>query len=167
MLNSSCSNVILSWACQGNKVQMNVSCVKLMTELTTELLAPIPRKAQQATPLVVTFHPDLPHLSDILHEWQCLINVSQRLKGTLPEQPIVVYRRPPNLRSLLVRAALRKSSETYRRNSWCGQPWCKMCAHIKTGFTFHTFTTNMEFRVKATSNCRTKNVVYLVEQDNY
>ena len=73
------------------------------------------------------------------------------------------YRRPPNHTSLLVRAALRKSKETYRGNSRYGQPRCKVYAHIKTGITFHSFTTNMEFCVKATADCRIKNVVYLIE----
>ena len=43
----------------------------------SELLTPKPKKAQQVMPLVVTFHPDLPHLSGVLRECQCLINVSQ------------------------------------------------------------------------------------------
>ena len=40
----------------------------------SELLTPKPRKAQQVTPLVVTFHPDLPHLSGVLRDCQCLIH---------------------------------------------------------------------------------------------
>ena len=35
--------------------------------------------------------------------------------------------------------------------------------HIKTGVMFRSSITNMEFRVKATADCRTKNVVYLIE----
>ena len=99
----------------------------------------------------------------VLRECQCLINVSPQLKGALPVPPLVVYRRPPNLRSILVRAALKKSSEKYKGNNRCGQPRCKTCAHIKTGVTFRSSTTNKEFRVKATADCRTKNVVYLIE----
>ena len=117
----------------------------------SELLTPRRRKAQQVTPLVVTFHPDLPHLSGVLRECQCLINVSPRLKGALPQPPLVVYRRPPNLRSLLVRAALKKAQEKYKGNNRCGQPRCKACAHIKTGVTFRSSTTNKEFRVKSHS----------------
>ena len=79
----------------------------------SDLLTPKPRKAEQITPLVVTFHPDLPYLCGLLRECHCLFNVSQRLKGALPKPPFVVYRRPPNLRNLLVRAALRKSRHTY------------------------------------------------------
>ena len=102
-------------------------------------------------------------MSGVLRECQCLIDVSPRLKGALPQPPLVVYRRPPNLRSLLVRAALKQTREKYKGNDRFGQPRCKACAHIKTGVTFRSSTTNQEFRVKATADCRTKNVVYLIE----
>ena len=129
----------------------------------SELLTPRPRKAQQITPFVVTFHPDLPHLSGVLRECHCLIDLSPQLKGAFPQPPLVVYRRPPNLRSLLVKAALKQPREKYKGNERCGQPRCKVCTHIKTGVTFHSSTTNQEFRVKATADCRTKNVVYLIQ----
>ena len=73
----------------------------------SELLTPRPRKAQQITPFVITFHPDLPNLPGVLCECQCLINVSPRLKGALPQPPLIVYWWPPNLRSLLVRLSLK------------------------------------------------------------
>ena len=119
------------------------------------------RKVEQVMPFVFTFHPDLPHLSGILHECQFLIDVhvSPRLKGTLPKPPLGVHRHPPNLGNILVRAALKKSQETYKGNDRCGQPRCKACSLIKTDATFCSSTTNKEFRVKATIDCRTKNVV--------
>ena len=128
-----------------------------------ELLKPKVKNKEQVTPLVVTFHPDLPHLTRILRDHQCIINTSLQLKGALPKPPLVAYRRPPNLRDLLVRAAYRQTKETYEGNSRCQQSRCKTCAHIKTGTTFHSTTTGKRFRVKATANCQTRNVVYLIE----
>ena len=47
-------------------------------------LTPRTKESAQVTPLVVTFHPDLPHLTRILRDHQCIIDISPRLKGALP-----------------------------------------------------------------------------------
>ena len=130
-----------------------------------QLLTPREKESKQITPLVVTFHPDLPHLTRILHDHQCVIDISPCLKGAFPRPPLVAYRHPPNLKDLLVRAVYGQQKETYRGNSQCKHPRCKACAHIKTGtmFSSTTCTTGKRFRVKATADCRTRNMVYLRE----
>ena len=134
------------------------------SELSREDLLRKERKnKEQVTPLVVGFHPNLPNLTRILHDHQCVINTSPRLSGAIPKPPLVAYRRPPNLRNLLVRATYGQLKETYRGNSRCNQPRCKTCAHMKLGTTFCSKTTGEEFRVKATADCRTSNVIYLIE----
>ena len=45
----------------------------------------------------------------------------------------------------------------------CKRPHCKACAHITTGTVFNSTTTGAQFRVKATADCGTRNVVYLIE----
>ena len=77
--------------------------------------------------------------------------------------PLVAYRRPPNLKDLLVRAAYGQVKETYTGNSKCQQPRCKTCAHIKMGLTIRSTTTGEVFKIRATANCCTKNVVCVIE----
>ena len=77
--------------------------------------------------------------------------------------PLVAYRRPPNLKSLLVRAAFRNPLPSYRGNSQCGQPRCKTCQHIKPVDRFKSSATGKDYRVKATANCKTTNIVYVIE----
>ena len=60
-----------------------------------DLLISVEKKKKHATPLIVTYHPDLPPLNSVLRRHQCLIDLSPRLKGALPEPPLVAYRRPP------------------------------------------------------------------------
>ena len=87
----------------GERVQQRIEKATRMSR--DQLLTPRSRKeSEQVTPLVVTFHPNLPHLTRILHNHQCVIDISPRLKEALPKCPLVAYRRPPNLRDLLVRA---------------------------------------------------------------
>ena len=59
------------------------STVEKATRIPREqLLIPrIKRESEQVTPLVVTFHPDLPHLTRILRDHQCVIDISPRLNG--------------------------------------------------------------------------------------
>ena len=59
----------------------------------------------------------------------------------------------------MVQAAFGQMKETYTGNSRCQQPCCKACAHIKMGTMFCSTTTGQTFRVKATTDCRTRNVV--------
>ena len=124
---------------------------------------PQTKENEQVTPLVVTLHPDLPHLMRILRDHQYVINISPRLREALPKCPIVAYRCPPNLKDLLVRAAFKQQRETYKENSPCQRPRCKTRAHITTGTMFSSTTTGARFRLKATVDCSTSNVVYLIE----
>ena len=126
------------------------------------LFTPHQKVNKQTVPLVISFHPDLPNLMCILHDYQCVILTSALLKEILPNPLLVAYRRPPpNLKDVLVRAAFGQVEETYTGNSRCQQPCCKTFTHIKEGITLRSTTTNEIFRVKATANCCTKNVVYV------
>ena len=90
---------------------------------------------------------------------------SPPLLPPITRAPFVSYRHPPNLRDLLVRAAYgQETKEAYRGNSQCQQPRCKTCPHMKTGTSFCNKTMGKRFRVKATADCRTRNVVYLIGQ---
>ena len=81
--------------------------------------------------------------------------------------PIVAYEHHPNLMDLLVRAAYGQTKETYSGNSQWQQPSYKTRHHIKTGTSFCSRTTGELFRVKATADCRTRNVVHLIKYKKY
>ena len=146
----------------GERVQQGID--KATRVSREELLIPRKRKeSEQVTPLVVTFHSDLPRLARILRDHQCVIDTSPRLREELPKCPLVACRRPPNLWDLLVRAAFEQQKQTYKGNSPCNHPRCKACAHIKRALCLDSKTTGTRFRVKATADCGTSNVVYLIE----
>ena len=58
-------------------------------------------------PLVVTYHPNLPNLTALTKNNLPVLHASSRLKKTIPERPLIAYRRPKNLRDLLVKAELK------------------------------------------------------------
>ena len=114
-------------------------------------------------PLVVTYQPGLPPLKRILEKHLPILHVSNRLSMAVRNPPLVAYHRPQNLKSLLIRAAIRKPLPSYRGNSRCDQPRCETCRHIKTVDRFKSSVTGRDYRVKATANCETSNVVHVIE----
>ena len=155
-------NYLMKRGHNGEKVQQGID--KATRIPREELLTPqVYKENEQVSPLVVTFHPDLPHLTHILHDHQCVIDISLRLREALPKCPLVAYCRPPSLKELLSGRSWINKWETYKGNSPCKQPRCKACAHIKTGTVFNSTTTGAQFHVKATADCGMRNVVYLIE----
>ena len=79
----------------GEEIQKQINVATKRTR--EELFIPCMKNIEQVMPLVVMFHPDLPHLTCILHDHQCVINTSTRLKGVLLRLPLVAYLHPPIL----------------------------------------------------------------------
>ena len=93
-----------------------------------------------------------------------LLCASTRMKQAFPERPFVAYRRPKNLRDLLVHANLKPSHlEPARGSSPCESKRCLTCQHIRSGTSVQSTVSGRTFRVHATANCKTSNVVYLIE----
>ena len=114
-------------------------------------------------PLVVTFHPNLPKFPALTEKYLPLLHVSPRLKRVFPEKPITAFRRPKNLRDLLVSATLKPSNFTSAQGTFpCQNKRCLTCKHIKTGTTTLS-SSGHTFRVRATATCKTNNVIYLIE----
>ena len=63
---------------------------------------------------MVSYHPCLPHLKQILQHHLPVLHTSDKLKLTIPRPPIVAYRRPSNLKHLLVRASVLPSKNDMR-----------------------------------------------------
>ena len=115
--------------------------------------------------MIVTYHPGLPPLKSILDEHSSILNVSEKLRQLAGRNPpLVAYRRLPNIRTLLVRARFaQKQQLSYKENSRCQQVRCKTCRHIQPLKTFKSSVTGNTYPIKATANCKTANVVYVIE----
>ena len=129
-----------------------------------DALAPRSKRTKSnRVPLVTTFHPNLPNLRRITKSFFPLLHTSSRLKQAIPETPIVAYRRPKNLRDLLVSAQLKPTEFAPAHGSAaCGGSRCLTCQHIQTGTTVRSSTGRIH-QVRATATCKTRNVIYLIE----
>ena len=106
------------------------------------------KTSHSRAPLVITYHPTLPNFSAVLEKYQALLNVSPRLQKIFPEKPVIAYRRPRNLRDLLVRAQLTpKEFLPGSGTTPCGVKRCLTCKHIKTGTTVHSNHTGHCFKL--------------------
>ena len=122
-----------------------------------------PRQRLQRTPLVVTFHPSLSSLPSIARKHLGILHASQRLEKAIPNPPLVSFRRPRNLRNLLVRAQVpTPAPPTLNGNAPCNSRRCKCCKEIETCNTFKSKNTGRKYDIKATLTCKSKNLVYLI-----
>ena len=132
-----------------------------------QCLEPSNRRGSNRLPMVVTYHPLLPNLSAILRSHHPLLLSSERLARSNPEPPLISFRRPPNLRDLLVHARLSPPSTTTTLatgTSPCGGRGCKTCGIIlPNNATLASHKTGKQFTLSFRATCKTADVVYLLQ----
>lgn len=125
---------------------------------------PKPAKDENILPFVLTYHPDLPKARDIVNKHWSIIESSEYLSCSLPEKPIMAYRRPKSLRDLLVRARLKpdpKDDGPPGESKPCGRARCQTCKMITTSQTIKS-SSGAIVKLRHDTNCITENVVYLI-----
>ena len=114
-------------------------------------------------PFITTFNPSLPQISNIIKKHYNLLFSSNRCKKVFQHLPVVVFRRSPNLRGLLVTAKL-SSNSARPTSSWFLPLWQKLrtCLYISHGLTKYTFfSTGETLPIKSNLTCHTKNLIYI------
>ncbi|OCT84288.1 hypothetical protein XELAEV_18022446mg [Xenopus laevis] len=111
-------------------------------------------------PQVVTYNPHLRTLRKIARDLQDKLQ-DERLKSIFPDPPLLAFRQPPNLKSLITRSALLQPTNngTYP----CGKKQCKTCPHIQTSDKIPIPDTLEEYSIHGHYNCSSSNVVYLIQ----
>ena len=67
---------------------------------------PKPEPSGTLIPFVLTYHPELPKVKEIVNKHWPTIESSKRLNEIFPQKPVMAYRRPKSLRDILVHAKL-------------------------------------------------------------
>ena len=81
----------------------------------------------------------------------------------LAKLSIVAFRRPKRIKDTLVRAAVSRPSSTVGQCKPCGDKRCKCCLQLQHAQVFHRKTTGKEYKIFCNINCKTHNVVYLLD----
>ena len=87
---------------------------------------------------------------------------SNTLKTIFPKPSIVAYRRPKNLRDILVRAKIRSKRRSIRIKSGfkpCGGA-CRLCWHSVRSTTHTCHRTGKIWSINSSIDCNSKSVVY-------
>ena len=112
----------------------------------------------------ITFHPNLRNLPQVLLEkYTNILLRDPNNKYTFKEPPMLAYRRPPNLRSLITRASITRQSDTHVPGFYdCSNTDCTIHTHNFTGNTFTSSVTKKTYRMIQTLDCNSHNIIYLV-----
>ena len=118
------------------------------------------KKHNKRVPFVTTFHPGLPNIPHILRKYMPILHTSKRCLAAIPECPIVSYRRPKNLRDILVHAKL----SSLKRNGFhtCSDKRCLTCPSALTGDTVPITSTSGIFKITKHLTCKSYNVIYVI-----
>jgi hypothetical protein len=97
-----------------------------------EALAKVTKKKNDRVILAVKYYPKLPSVSKILLKHWKTMTRDNEARDVFPKPPMVAYRQPSNLKSVLCRAKLPKGKNTKRKLvglQRCYKP-CDICPYI-------------------------------------
>lgn len=122
----------------------------------------------QRVPLVTSFHPDLPPLQAIIKKHWPIIESQSRFKKVFPVPPVLSFKRPPNLKDILVRANVNtpkvaRDSENLEVGCTRCIKGCKTCDYIQVTNTFVSHITKKTYEIRQATCCTSVNAIYLIE----
>jgi hypothetical protein len=123
----------------------------------------VTRTPNKRTVLALTYNPKLPSVPKIIKKHWKTLTKDQKMNKIFPLPPMVAYRQPPNLKSVLCRAKLPQNSHSKRRLTGmqpCNKP-CNTCPYIKKTKSFTSSRSKQSFELKGLFTCATTGVIYL------
>ena len=114
--------------------------------------------------MVLRFNPRLKSVSEIIKKHWISMTKDPILKKIFTDPPMLAFKQPPNLRSMLVRAkhpAKTHSPRTLTGMHRCNKP-CKICHHVNVTKDFRGNQTDERFKMTGEFNCNTVGVIYLI-----
>ena len=119
---------------------------------------------QSLLPFVLTYHPDLPKIRDIVDKNWSIVESSNVLKDIYQSKPVMAFKRPKSLRDFLVQARPKPNADVDNQNGECrpfGRQRCQCCKMITPAGTVKS-SSGATVRQRQNTNCTTENVVYLI-----
>ena len=116
------------------------------------LLEKRPKNQEDSGTLVLTSHPALYIIFDILKSAHRIIENSPTLKTILPKPPRVAFRNPKTLRDKL-RSKLRPDCEEERGVFICGRRNCSICNILELGNEFKSIPTGEVYKINFHFHC--------------
>ena len=87
------------------------------------------KKSCNRVPFVVTYHPTHSTIASTIHKYLPILHTSSRCKEAIPEPPMVAFRRPTNIKDLVVRSSLKAPSTEATNTGFSPCKQCTACKH--------------------------------------
>ena len=126
------------------------------------LLEKRPKHQEGSVTLILTFHPTLHVIFDILKSAHRHIEKSPLLKSVLPKPPRVAFCNPKFLRDKLVRSKLKSENEKKRGNFPRCRKYCDICNILYPSDKFRSTVKGEENKMNFHFNCNSVCAIYLL-----
>ena len=134
------------------------------------LLIPKPGELTAKTVLAVTYNKKLPNLKKVIDDNWNILSINPEIAPLFKDKPILAYRRNRNLQNILCKHKLENNlpiSRKHRRIGKCRPCWGrrnnKCCKQMVTTNHFTNRKTGKVFNILHNLNCKSFNVIYLIE----
>ena len=160
------------FAARGYKyAEVQQAIDRAKTKNREDLLSPAAKEKRNIPlTLVTTFNKSLPNMKNVLAENWALLSINRELSKKFRTEPLIAYRRNPNLRQLLGGNKIENGQVVKRTQNKLGKcSPCKInlaykcCRQIKKTSTFKNRFSGKEFKIFHNVNCKDRNVLYLLE----
>ena len=121
------------------------------------------KNTNNSVPFVITYHPALSNLSNIVREHWTTIQKHPELCTIFTEPPVLAFRKPKSLKDILVRADISQRSAYNGQCQKCDSRRCMTCKNIQCIHKFSSTHTGEEFIIYCNANCNTENIICLLE----
>ena len=157
------SKILKSHLCnRGYKVHTVQSAIdEITTKDRQTLLQYKEKKDNSRVPLVTTYHPVLKNLNSILRKNLPILHTNERMAELFKDPPMAAFRRPRNLKDMVVRAKLDNPLPNGGFKT-CSDTRCLMCKHSTDMDKFTSPVTGRTYTILGNMSCRTDNCVYLI-----
>ena len=120
-----------------------------------------PKTDNSRVPLVTTYHPALKILNNILRKNLPTLHKNERMANVFKEPPLVSYRRPRNIKDMVVRTRLDNPLPVASFKT-CLDNRCLLCKHSNDTNDFSSTSTGRSYKILQSTSCNTNNCVYLI-----
>ncbi|OCT89106.1 hypothetical protein XELAEV_18017724mg, partial [Xenopus laevis] len=151
---------------QGYHLQVIDDQIDRATQIPRDTLLDYKKKTENnRVPIVVTYNPQLNIIRKIARDLQPMLHTDTRLKQIFPQLPLLSYRQTPNLRKMIVRSALPKT--TTAGTFPCNSNRCETCKYILCKDQVAIPNTQKVYTILDYYSCASSNVVLGVLQEAY
>ena len=116
---------------------------------------------EKGIPFVVTYHPLLHSLGNIIKKHSYILNMDREVKKVFTPKPIISYRSARKLSSYLVRAKLYPIDRTIGSFK-CDCNRCQVCHNINETSNFSCSVDKINYKINHRFDCNSKCIIYLL-----